>query len=512
MNEQPRQKLRELVERHGRSLTDDARRCEGLLRDYSGEYRGEVSALVSALEEHVPQDMLAAPAGTPREVLLARMARRLSDQRALSEPAAAWSVNSWALALDLISEDELKAFESRGATRPEADAGGGVDATRGTEKAAGKAPGKDSASARAAVVSARGDGDYASITEALKAAAHGARVLVRPGLYEEELVVTKPVELVGDGPREEIVVRGAGASCLRASAEGARVAGLTLRGAADGGRAFFAVDVARGNLLLEDCDVSSDTLSCVAVHGPEAAPLIRRCRIHDGADSGLYFFDGASGTVEECEVNGHANVGVAITGGAGPVVRRSKIYAGANAGLVVWQEGTALVEECEIYGNRLAGLGVSEGAKLTARACRLHGGDNSGVFVHHEGEAVLEGCELSGHREAQAAVTTGGRLFLSGCRLQRGQDSGVYVRDGGQALLQSCTVIGNAGAGASVGSASVLAVLSSQINDNARFAVEVAAGASARVEDTDLTGNGLGPWDVEDGAQVESERNLDADE
>jgi hypothetical protein len=512
MNEQPRQKLRELVERHGRSLADDARRCEGLLKDYSGEYRGEVSALVSALEEHVPQDLLAAPPGTPREVLLARMARRLSDQRALSEPAAAWSVNSWALALGLISEDELKAFESRGATRPEADAVDGVGAARGTEKAAGRAQGEVSASAPAAVVSARGGGDYASITEALRAVEPGARVLVRPGLYEEELVLVKPVELVGDGPREEIIVRSAGASCLRASVEGARVAGLTLRGAASSGAAFFAVDVPRGNLLLEDCDISSDTLSCVAVHGSEAAPLIRRCRIHDGADSGLYFFDGAAGAVEECEVSGHANVGVAITGGAGPVVRRSRIHGGANAGLVVWQEGTALAQECEIYGNRLAGLGVSEGAKLTARECRIHGGDNSGVFVHHEGEAVLEGCELSGHRKAEAAVMTSGKLFLNGCHVHHGQASGVIVLDGGQALLQSCAVVGNAGAGASVGADSVLAVLSSQINDNARFAVEVAAGASARVEDTDLTGNGLGPWDVEDGARVETERNLDGDE
>ncbi|HYO62498.1 MAG TPA: right-handed parallel beta-helix repeat-containing protein [Pyrinomonadaceae bacterium] len=486
------------------------------MKDYAGEYRREVSVLMSAVEEHVPQDMLAAHAGTPRELLLARMARRLSDQRALSEPAAAWAVNSWALALGLITEDELKALEGRSATRPEADAGHGVDAERGTEELAGTVPGKGSSTAPAGaasvVVSATGGGDYASITEALKAVAPGARVLVRPGLYEESLVFDKPVELVGDGPREEIIIRSDGASCLRASADGARVAGLTLRGEARGGEAFYAVDVPRGDLLLEDCDVSSDTLSCVAVHGAAAAPLIRRCRIHDGADSGLYFFDDAEGTVEDCEVFGHANVGVAVTGRAGPVVRRSQIYGGANAGLVAWQEGTALVEECEIYGNRLAGLGVSEGAKLTAHACRIHGGENSGVFAHHEGEAVLEGCELYGHREAQASVTTRAKLFLNGCRVYQGRDSGVFILEGGQALLQSCAVSGNAGAGVSVGAGSVLAVLASQIKDNARFAIEVAAGATARVEDTDLTGNGLGPWDVGRGATVESERNHDWDE
>ena len=513
MNEQPRQKLREIVARHGPSVVQDARRCEGLLRDYAGAHRREVSVLLSALEEHVPHDLLAAPAGTPRTVLLKRLARRLSDYHALSEPAAAWSVNSWALALGLISDDDLRAVEEAGDTpAAAAAAGGGANIGRAENRPARTASNKASAPAAAdpasVVASAKGDGDFASINEALRAVAPGGRVLVRPGTYEEGIVLDKRVNVVGDGPREEIIVRSAGASCLKSSAEAARVAGLTLRGAAGGG-AFFAVDVLRGELVLENCDVSSETISCVAAHGPGAAPLIKKCLIHDGADSALYFFDGAAGTIEDCEVSGSANVGVAVTGGASVVVRRSKVFGGAHAGVVVWQGGDGLLEECEVYANRLANLGVSQGGKLTARACRVHEGENSGVFVHREGEAVLEGCELYGHREAEAAATTRGKLFLNGCHLLRGHDSGVIVREGGRALLQACVVSGNAGAGLSVGDGSVLAALACHINDNARHGVEVSAGGTARVEDSDLTGNGLGPWEVEYGAEVESERNLD---
>ena len=515
MNEQPRQKLCEIVARHGQKVVHDARRCEGLLKDYSPQYRREVSVLVSALEERVPQDLLDSPHGTPRQVLLARLARRLSDYRALSESAAAWSANSWALALGLVSDDELKAVEdaaamvmTHGAAPGDKEAGGVRDRT--SRAPSTPKPATTPAGAVSVVVSAGGGGDYLSIAEALRAVAPGGRVLVRPGVYEEGFVIDKRVNVVGDGPREDIVVRGVGASCLKSSADAARVAGLTLRGvAATGGGSFFAVDVMRGELVLEDCDISSETISCVAAHGPEAAPLIKGCMIHDSADSGLYFFDGAEATVEDCEVSRSANVGVAITGGARAVIRRSRVYGGAHAGVVVWQRGTGLLEGCEVYGNRLANLGVSEGAKLTARECRVHEGENSGVFVHQEGEAVLEGCDLYGHREAEAAVTTRGRLFLNGCAVRQGQDSGVLIRDGGQALLRSCVVSGNAGAGVSVGEGSVLAALASRINDNARYAVEVSAGATARVEDSDLTGNGLGPWDVEYGAEVESERNID---
>lgn len=515
MNEQPRQKLREIVARHGPSIALDARRCEGLLKDYSAQYRREVSVLVSALEEHVPQDLSAAPAGTPRRVLLARLARRLADQRGLSETAASWAVNSWALALGLISDDELKAVEAEptagvtdGVMLGDTDAAvGGNRPTGETSKAA---PAREPSDAASVVVSASGDGDYVSINEALKHVAAGGRVLVRPGVYEEGIVLDKRINLVGDGPREKIVVRVANASCLTSSADAARVAGLTLRGVADGGGgAFFTVDVLRGELVLEACDISSESISCVAAHGPEAAPIIKGCRIHDSADSGLYLFDGATATIEDCEVSRSANVGVAVTGSAHVVIRRSRVYGGAHAGVVVWQDATALLEECDVYGNRLVNLGVSESAKLTARACRIREGENSGVFVHLEGEAVLEDCELHGHSEPEAAVTTRGRLFLNNCRVRDGHDSGVLIRDGGQALLQACIVSGNAGAGVSVGGESVLAALASHINGNARYAVEVAAGGTARVEDSDLTGNGLGPWDVEHGAKVESEHNAD---
>ena len=473
MNELPRLKLREIVERRGHEVVRDGRRLEGLLRDYCGEYRREVSVLVMALEEHVPSDLLAAPSAAPREPLLARLARRLCDNLALSEAAAGWAVNSWALALGLITGDELKAIEQHTAARAQSAAAANVGTLSPASSTAstGDAP---------VIVSADGRGDYGSINAALKATAIGARILVRPGVYNESVRLDHQVEIVGDGPREKIILRADDSSCLLMDTDRARVAGLTLRGAAP----FFAVDIPRGSLLLENCDLSSDTLSCVGVHGREAAPIIRGCRIHDAADSGLYFFDGAAGVVEGCEVSGSTNVGVAVTGRASPAVKRSKIYGGRDAGIVVWKEGDCLVEICEIYGNRRAGLGVSEGGRATVHSCRIYEGYNSGIYVHVRGQAALEDCDIFGHREAEVAVETEGRLTALRCQIHDGQDSGVFVRRGGQAVIQECAVTGNDGVG-----------------------VKVAAGGEARVSGCDLSANGLGAWDAEEGAHLEGGGN-----
>ncbi|HEV2859939.1 MAG TPA: right-handed parallel beta-helix repeat-containing protein [Pyrinomonadaceae bacterium] len=493
MNDLPRQKLREIVARHGPSIVEDPRRCEGLLRDHLGAHRREANVLAAALEERVPQDILAAPAGSPRAALLARLTRRLSDNLALAEEAARWAVGSWALALGSVTDEDLKGMEA-GASEES-------DAPEPVVNAA--------APAAVVVVAADGSGDYTSLAAALKAIAPHGRVVVRPGSYEESIVVDAPVEIVGEGPRDAVVIVGADASCLRMEAGRARVAGLTLRGEARGDAAFFAVEVAGGELVLEDCDITSTTLSCVGVHGESAAPVIRRCRVRDGADSGLYFFDGARGSVEDCEVFNNANVGLAVTGGADPSIIRCRIHDGVSAGVAVWQGGLGLLEGCEIYGNRMAGLGVSEGGRPTVRACLIREGGNTGVFIHHGGEATLEDCELFGHRDAEAAVTTGGKLFLKNCRVHHGRGSGVVSAEGGGVLLQGCAVSDNAAAGVRVGPGSTAALLECHVNGNAGAGLSVADGGVVKAEDSDLTGNRLGAWDAEEGARIESERNLD---
>src|SRR5262245_48174680 len=99
MNDSPRQKLRELLERYGNVLCQDARRCEALLRDHCTAHRREVFVLVCALREGVAADLLARPPHLPLELLKAQLCKRLHDDLALAETAASWAVEAWAFAL-----------------------------------------------------------------------------------------------------------------------------------------------------------------------------------------------------------------------------------------------------------------------------------------------------------------------------------------------------------------------------------------------------------------------------
>lgn len=108
MNDLPRQTLSRIILEHGRGICETPKRVEALLRDLCGAHRREINILVGAQEERVAADLLAAGRTVPRDVLLARLAARLRDNLAYTPEAARWGVETWALALGIISEAELR--------------------------------------------------------------------------------------------------------------------------------------------------------------------------------------------------------------------------------------------------------------------------------------------------------------------------------------------------------------------------------------------------------------------
>jgi hypothetical protein len=96
----PREKLKELMEKNGDGLLQDRDRCEGLLKDYCGGHRREISAIVGALEERVPLELKSSwqTAMTP-EAMRARLVQRLEDNRGLAPEIANYAVDTWSYAL-----------------------------------------------------------------------------------------------------------------------------------------------------------------------------------------------------------------------------------------------------------------------------------------------------------------------------------------------------------------------------------------------------------------------------
>ena len=99
MNDIVRQKLQYIITQYGRSICDEPKRCEALLRDFCPEYKREVNVLVSALKERVAAELMTASDAIPKEFLIERLTKRLYDNLGMAEEFARWAVESWAIAL-----------------------------------------------------------------------------------------------------------------------------------------------------------------------------------------------------------------------------------------------------------------------------------------------------------------------------------------------------------------------------------------------------------------------------
>lgn len=108
MNELPRQKLCEIITQYGQDVSDNPQRCEGLLKDFCGQYSKEVFLLVNALKKGVATELLKSQNQIPQAVILSKLTKRLQDELGIAEESAYWAVDSWGLALGVISQPRTK--------------------------------------------------------------------------------------------------------------------------------------------------------------------------------------------------------------------------------------------------------------------------------------------------------------------------------------------------------------------------------------------------------------------
>lgn len=311
-------------------------------------------------------------------------------------------------------------------------------------------------------------GDYTTITAAIQAANAGDRILVRPGLYEEGLIIDKPLEIIGDASPGEVVIRTAGKSVVLFKTSMGRIANVTLRQM--GGGRWLGVDIAQGRLEVEDCDITSDGSACVGVHGG-ADPRLRRNRVHDGKSSGIFVYENGQGTFEDNDIYGNATSGVAVRSGGNPTMRRNRIHDGKTSGVYIYENGQGIIEDNDIFGNALAGVEVKTGANPTLRRNRIHDGKQGGVMMHENGQGTFEDNDIFNNAFPGVSVTTGGNPTVRRNRIHDGKQDGVLVQDNGQGAFEDNDIFGNAYAGFEVKTGGNPTVRRNRINKNGYEAI-----------------------------------------
>ena len=339
-------------------------------------------------------------------------------------------------------------------------------------------------SKRTVIISAAGDGNYYSLKGALRREPPGTRFLVRPGIYEGQVVVDRPAEILGDGPRDSIVFTSERAPCIRLRGDGILLRGIRCQADYARGQAapFGALEVVGGRPVVEDCavrlvfDGGVDGQACVLVSGGDAEPTFRRVIVHDSTAAGFLVQPSGGMLLEDCSAVRAGNGVCSFSPGpvraegcdfgqvgrgafAGPsakvVLADSFIHDVTNGrGLSTSAGGELVVDNCEFtdcvwtveVAGRLTcrrsrfsmcGIGTVIG---TARyeGCRWSDIDAACVRAEYGGSAEVTDCVFESVRNGVSTFGPGARATVTDCQFSGGQTVGVVCAAESTMIVTGC--------------------------------------------------------------------------
>ncbi len=315
---------------------------------------------------------------------------------------------------------------------------------------------------KATIVDRSGNGDYTTLTAALRNIQEDERILVRPGIYNEGLILNKAVEIIGDGPKEHIIVESSDTSCLSMQTTFASVQGLTLRSrTGQYNKKCFGVDIPQGQLILEDCDITSDSLSCINIHNHAANPIIRRCRLFNSPQNGVFVHNHGRGVIEECDIFGNELSGIEIKQGANPLIRDCTIHDSKQSGIFVHDQGKGTIKQCDIFGNGLSGIEIKDSSDPLIKDCTIHDGKQNGVHIHKQGNGTIEQCEIFGNELHGIEIKDSSDPLIRGCVIKKNKRHAIYAHNYAKGFVEN-----------------------SDLRDNGRQATDVTADSHTRFINT----------------------------
>lgn len=179
--------LHEQIQRNP-TLRSNESQLQAILMDLcdSTTPRWQINVITTAQRYGIPYSLENAQ-GQDMTMLALRLAKKLTDDAGVAIEKARFAVSSWYFAL-FGTAIQLPSTQGAGSTSSSTP----VNVT----------------------VHPSGAGDYQTISEALDAVPAGSTIRVKPGLYTDTLWLRQPVEIIGDGNADEIVMSSDNNDCL----------------------------------------------------------------------------------------------------------------------------------------------------------------------------------------------------------------------------------------------------------------------------------------------------------
>ena len=184
---------------------------------------------------------------------------------------------------------------------------------------------------------------FALPSEALNQAEPTDQVFIRPGMYEDRLVITeRPIYLIGAGRDQVTIFSRRSGPCYLQRVTGGQMSGITFRYV--GSDQHSALNILDSTCTISHCRATEGLLSGVVIYGHDCRPTLLENEICYNRESGLFSFAGAQPYLRENQCFGNHHFGIAARDqGTRPDIIKNICRDNMLSGLLLFSQAQALI-------------------------------------------------------------------------------------------------------------------------------------------------------------------------
>jgi Holliday junction resolvasome RuvABC ATP-dependent DNA helicase subunit len=287
---------------------------------------------------------------------------------------------------------------------------------------------------------------YRRIGDAVAGAPEGALIVVGPGRYSENLVLSKPVTITAEDGLGTVTVIAAAGVAVTVTAASAALTGITVVSADEENPAVFA---AHGQLSLTECAVQGAGWSTVFASG-EGTVLMRGCEVRNSVGAGVVVTSPHGGVLESCRLTEIGTSAVVVADDGTLLMRACTIDKAIGNGICLNGRGRLTVEDTTISATGKPAVAVEQQAVMTATRLSVTDVEGIGFYLASSGEVTLVDCSAERVGAEGVFVAEGCKPSLRGCRVRTARSRGVHFSARSAGTVTNCEVSDVSGIGVNV--------------------------------------------------------------
>ncbi|MER5387740.1 right-handed parallel beta-helix repeat-containing protein [Saccharopolyspora sp. NPDC002686] len=292
---------------------------------------------------------------------------------------------------------------------------------------------------------------HRSIGDAIESASDGSVIVVGPGRYTENLVLTKAITITAEDGAGTVRIVGQRGVAVAVAADAAALSGITVD-SMDGENP--AVLVATGQLTLTECEVRSSGWAAIYAQS-SGSVLMRECVVRNQVGAGVVVTSDAGSVLDSCELLELGTSAVVVADDGNLTVRSCAVRGAAGNGICLNGRGRLVVADTVVTGPAKPAVAVEQEAQISAT--RLNVSDCSGIgFYLASSESVqLEDCSVEKAGAEGVYVANSCAPVLRSCQVRGSRWRGLFFADRSSGEVTGCEVSDVDGVGIGVTERSV---------------------------------------------------------